>query len=78
MGLYVNTISDWNKVFYNLAHNLGMIYDMTEEFIYKSVNFKKLYKDNAYWQNLGFLIGSLFQAFLEDPVNYYPFDPTAP
>jgi hypothetical protein len=40
MGLYVNTISDWNKVFYNIAHNLGMIYDMTEEFIYKSVNFK--------------------------------------
>lgn len=76
MGLYINTISDWNKVFYNIAHNLGKIYDMVEEFIYQSIDFKSLYKKTEYWQRLGFLAGSLFQAFLEDPKNYYPFDPS--
>jgi len=38
MGLYAATLIDVNKLLYNLVHNLGNIYDMTEELIHRMEN----------------------------------------
>lgn len=35
LGLYIETLTDANKLLFNLAHNLGAIYDLTEEMIYR-------------------------------------------
>jgi hypothetical protein len=75
LGLYVDTISDFNKLLYNLTHNLGPIYDMVEEFVYRMMDAKEEWKRGFFWHRSGTILGSLFQFVLEDPENYYPFDP---
>ena len=39
LSLYGRTASDLNKLSYNFVHNLGSIYDLTEEGIYRGVNY---------------------------------------
>lgn len=60
LGLYVGTISDINKLGYNLAHNLGPIYDMTEEFVYRMIDAKEEYKAKFFWDRSGTILGTLF------------------
>lgn len=73
--IYGSTGMDINKLTYNFAHNLGKIYDMSEEAIVRSWNITQNYDDIEYWARMGTIIGSNFQNVFEDPVNYYPFDP---
>ena len=35
LGLYVDTLTDANRLLFNLAHNLGAIYDLVEELVYR-------------------------------------------
>ena len=72
--IYQETGKDINKLTYNFAHNLGNIYDMTEEAIIRSMDIKESYEDVEYWARMGTIIGTDFQNIFEDPVNYYPFD----
>ena len=74
MQIYGETGKDWRKLTYNLAHNLGNIYDMTEEGIIRSIDFMEVWETPEYWARMGYIIGSDFQNIFEDPVNYYPFD----
>jgi hypothetical protein len=74
--LYTQTAYDYQKLLYNVAHNLGSIYDLTEEMVYKIMNFNDLWDSKEYWQRMGLIMGTNFQNVLEDPINYYPFDPS--
>jgi len=51
--MYRSTLTDPNKLVYNFAHNLGSIYDMSEEGIYRSIDFKKNWNDTFYWDRMG-------------------------
>lgn len=75
-GLYIETMSDAQKLLYNLTHNLGSIYDLVEEFIYRIQDFENEKMNNFFWSRSGTICGALFQDIFEDPVDYYPFDPT--
>ena len=37
-GLYVETMTDANKLLFNITHNLGSIYDLVEEFVYRMMD----------------------------------------
>lgn len=39
LSIYVDTLSDPQKLLYNSVHNLGSIYDLTEESIWRSLDF---------------------------------------
>jgi len=69
------TATDANKVAYNLIHNLGMIYDLTEEGIYRSMDWEYNRYNYLYWRRMGFICGTNFHHTLEDPRNYYRVDP---
>jgi hypothetical protein len=74
LQIYSETGKDIKKLTYNFAHNLGNIYDMTEEGIYRSIDFEDNYDSVEYWARMGTIIGSNFQSIFEDPINYYPYD----
>ncbi len=38
--VYGNTITDINKILYNIFHNLGKIYDLTEEAVYRIIDWE--------------------------------------
>ena len=40
LQVYVSTALDWRKLMFNLLHNLGSIYDLTEESYYLIVDFE--------------------------------------
>ena len=62
-------------MFYNIVHNLGPIYDLTEEGIKLSLGWNDgVWKEVDYWKKMGFIAGSNFQNVLEDPKNYYKVD----
>jgi len=48
---------------------------MVEEFVYRMMDAKEEWKRGFFWHRSGTILGSLFQFVLEDPENYYPFDP---
>jgi putative heme iron utilization protein len=73
LGIYAQTGKSINKLTYNFAHNLGNIYDMTEEGIVRSTKIKQVYDDADYWGRMGTIVGTNFQSIFEDPVNYYPY-----
>jgi len=75
LTLYMQTVQDWHKLLYNLAHNLGNIYDLTEEFIWRIQTAEEHMEKLFFWDRCGFIVGSLVHSVLQDPVNYYPFDP---
>ena len=39
LSIYVDTLTDPQKLLYNSVHNLGSIYDLTEESIWRSLDF---------------------------------------
>lgn len=43
LEIYKDTGKDIKKLTYNLAHNLGNIYDLTEEGIIRSIDFMDVY-----------------------------------
>mmetsp|Transcript_21876 Transcript_21876/g.33925 ORF Transcript_21876/g.33925 Transcript_21876/m.33925 type:complete len:198 (+) Transcript_21876:1156-1749(+) len=75
LELYGKTATDYQKLLYNLAHNLGSIYDLTEEAVYKIIDYQEQWDTRDFWARLGLILGTNFQNIFEDPVNYYPFDP---
>ena len=75
LTFYTATIGDWKKLLYNLAHNLGNIYDLTEELVYRMKDAEKDYLRLFFWDRTGFIVGTLFQDILEDPKDYYEYDP---
>lgn len=60
MGLYVGTLTSWNKLLYNLTHNMGPIYDMIEEFVHRMMDAKNEWKRSFFWERSGKILGSLF------------------
>lgn len=73
--IYFATISDFNKLLYNFTHNLGNIYDLSEEAIFRFYDIELEGESISYWKRMGFIFGKNFQNMFEDPKNYYPFDP---
>lgn len=74
LQIYGETGKDINKLTYNFAHNLGNIYDMTEEGIVRTGRITEVYTEVAYWARMGTIIGTNFQSVFEDPINYYPYN----
>jgi len=72
--MYFDTLSDWNKLLFNLAHNLGNIYDLSEEFVYRMIDSPNEYQNPFFYQRVGFMSGALVQDLLELPDDYLPFD----
>lgn len=73
---YISTMSDFKKLSYNVAHNLGNIYDLTEEGIYRSMKWSQgIWLTRDYWARMGFIFGANFQNLFEDPEEYYYVDP---
>jgi len=70
MNIYSATLIDPNKLLYNLVHNLGSIYDLTEELIWRSADFEKQGNTRYFWMRLGYIFGSNFQNLFEYPANY--------
>lgn len=78
LTFYTNTVSDWKKLIYNLAHNLGNIYDLTEEIVFRLGDVENEYLKLFFWDRIGYVFGTLFQDVFEDPKDYYEYDPNAP
>jgi len=69
---YFDTISDVDKLVYNLFHNAGGIYDTTTELV-------ELFRfgdsgDRAYWQKIGNSAGYLLKAISYKPKNFDPYN----
>ena len=58
--LYVGTITSWEKMLYNICHNLGNIYDLVEEAIKRSIDWDHNYLKISYWSRMGYIIGRVF------------------
>jgi hypothetical protein len=68
---YFDTISDVDKLVYNLFHNAGGIYDTTTDLV-------ELFRygdsgDRAFWQKIGNSAGYLLKAISYKPKNFDPF-----
>ena len=74
-NIYMETAKDYKKVIYNLAHNLGSIYDHTWEFGIRLYNYENEWDSEEFWKRMGIIFGTNFQSTFEDPANYYEFDP---
>lgn len=74
MNIYQDTASDPMKLLYNFAHNLGSIYDVTEEGIHRSIDFEKNWNDTYYWSRMGHATGTVFQDLFEEPENYSTYE----
>lgn len=78
LSSYINTMSDAKKLSYNVAHNLGNIYDLVEEGIKRSIKWDEgVWLTREYWARMGFIFGANFQNLFEDPENYYYVDPNS-
>jgi hypothetical protein len=73
MVLYSRTARSGSKLSYNFVHNLGSIYDLTEEAYFKIVNFRELWQTQEFWKRMGIIVGTNFQNLFEDPENFYEF-----
>ena len=69
---YANTLKDGNKLLYNFAHNLGDIYDLSEEGIKRMIDYESEYVTKIFWVRMGAVTGAVTHNFLMDPINYYP------
>lgn len=69
---YANTLKDGNKLLYNFAHNLGNVYDLSEEGIKRMIDYETEYVTKIFWIRMGTVTGAIAHNFLMDPVNYYP------
>lgn len=52
-----------------------MIYDYIEEAVYRGMDAETAYQTRGFWIRMGAITGGTFHALLEDPVNYYPYNP---
>ena len=58
---YIGTMSDIRKLSYNVAHNLGNIYDLVEEGFKRSIDWDEgVYYTRPYWSRMGFIFGANF------------------
>jgi hypothetical protein len=73
---YFDTITDINKLTYNLFHNAGEIYDTTVDMIdlfrYGDPNYR------YYWQTIGNGVGYILKQISFTPKNYEPFNGRKP
>lgn len=70
---YLVTVTDYNKLFYNLVHNLGNIYDNTVDL---SNLFTTLDIENPnWWAKVGKLVGDTINQVAYKPKNYEPYFP---
>jgi len=58
LDIYVQTLKDINKVLYNSIHNLGNIYDLTEEGIKRMIDYETEYKTKIFWIRMGTILGA--------------------
>ena len=60
LQIYFATTSDFNKLLYNFTHNLGDIYDLTEEAIFRFYDFEYEGETHKFWQRMGYIFGANF------------------
>ena len=68
---YFYTIIDVNKLVYNLAHNLGTIYDAVTNLI--AIFRFESPKVRDYWQKIGYNFGLILNQVAYKPTNYNPY-----
>lgn len=67
MGVYVGTLTHVDRLLYNIAHNLGNIYDLVEEGLVRTLRVRDEDTTNGeitdldYWSRMGFISGSIFE-----------------
>lgn len=71
MTIYVSTMSDFQQLLYNFCHNLGNIYDLTEEGLKRGVDWVHNWNDPEFWSRMGFIAGHNMQNLFERPENYF-------
>ena len=60
LNIYSDTLTDPNKLLYNFVHNLGSIYDLSEEFFWRSRDFENQGNTRFYWMRMGYIWGANF------------------
>lgn len=67
---YYYTLIDPVRLSYNFCHNLGNLYDLTEEAIRRSLDFDNVWYTKKYWERMGYISGGIIQSWLEEPKDY--------
>ena len=71
---YISTITDMNKLFYNVVHNLGAIYDDVTALItiFRTPLF---WYSRTDWTNIGYYSGDIVHQIGYKPTDYDPYSP---
>lgn len=59
---------------YNIAHNLGNIYDLTEEMVYRFIDWETQIEKVFFWHRYGFAMGSIVSDVLKGPEDFDPYN----
>ena len=59
---------------YNFCHNLGNVYDLTEEGIKRSIDFEHNWSDPEFWARIGFILGANVQNIFERPDGWHDYN----
>lgn len=59
---------------FNFCHNLGNIYDLTEEGIKRTVDWEHNWNDPEYWSRVGFILGANIGNLFERPDEWHDYD----
>jgi hypothetical protein len=68
---YFSTVQDIDRLFYNIVHNMGKIYDNTVASI-DLIRFGEPNNPN-YWKNIGYYAGNSINQIFYKPRNYDPY-----
>lgn len=71
MNNYFATIGDVDKLFYNIVHHMGNVYDNTVAIValFRFGDQSKI----AFWKNLGYYFGSSVNEICYVPEDFEPF-----
>lgn len=72
--LYVDTLITWRKILYNIAHNLGEIYDLTYEIVMRFINWENNIEKVFLWDRVGWALGTMFNDVFMQPKDFEPYD----
>ena len=57
---YASTLTNANKLLFNIVHNLGNIYDLIEEVVLRFKDRERQINSIGFWARMGYISGSLF------------------
>lgn len=75
VGDYFSTIGNIDKLFYNIVHHIGNVYDNTVAMV-QIMRFGDP-TIISYWKNLGYYSGNSLNQICYKPVDYDPYRPTS-